>query len=473
MKVLFLPLDSRQITYEEPFLIGKYSDFEVIRPELKIMDFYKQASNYEDIKKWLLENISDCDYAIISVEQLVYGSLLASRSMDIDLDKALERLNVIKELKKIQPDIKIILSNVLMRSTISTLNKDDEVWWKKIAEYSSLLSSDYDKAKKLENEIPENILNTFLFSRKRNHEINLSCIELLKKQYCDELIIVQEDSSMQGIHKLEQEQLLNKIEEYNLKDKFYLMNGTDELASCLMGRLNNESGFNCYVDWYYDNYEKLICLFEDRPFKENLDKYFALCNIFESSIDDSDYILSIYYPYDLNPGDYCSDYIAKNCDEELEKYVNHLKSLLLNGKKICLLDIYNSNGGSPDLIKKLHEQEILDKLYVYSAWNTASNSLGTLIGEMLMKKKNDDLFYRHILDDMFYQAMVRKEIDDYLDSVNIDNWNIENVDEISKMINDLMHEKVKEFKLDIPKEYDVSLWWPRTFECLIKYEGDD
>lgn len=472
MKVLFLPLDSRPITYELPYMLGKAAAFEVVRPDREMMDNYKRPSCHKQIKDWLLNSIRGCDRAIISVEQLVYGSLLESRNMGIDITEAIDRLNVIKELKKIEPDAYIVVTNTLMRSTISTLSSDDVKWWAKVAEYARCYTGDQNRAKKLEKEIPSHIIDQFVAVRQRNHRINLECIDLLKDNDIDQLVILQEDSSVEGIHRREQEVLLDKIRKHSLENRFQMMNGTDEIASTIMGSfVHNVS--KVHVDWYHAEYEDYVCRFEDRPFRENVAEYLKLSGIKETALEDSEHVIAVYFPEDLKQGDYCSDEIAVNDQEELERYCDHLQKLIDQSRKVYLLDVYNCNGGSPDLLKMLLKKGIVDRLYGYSGWNTGANSLGTLSGELAIGRKCQDLFDYHLLDDMLYQAIVRKQLETELEHRGEDVWNLTDKDAVSDLLNEMMHEKEKEYGLAIRRKYQVSLYWPRIFECQIDFKEED
>ena len=109
------------------------------------------------------------------------------------------------------PKVTIYLSNVLMRTSISTLDSETLVWWEKINDYSRLYyrekaKNDIDAAQKcrlLEQEIPADVLNTFFTARNINHAINRASIQLVADGIVEELFILQEDCAPEGVQRFE------------------------------------------------------------------------------------------------------------------------------------------------------------------------------------------------------------------------------------------------------------------------------
>lgn len=468
MKVLFLPLDSRPCTYDLPFEIGKMGGLDVLRPPLSLMDDYRKPGNYCEISSWILDNVKECEYAIISIDQLLYGGLISSREQTIDLETALARFDVLTQIRKINPEIGIYCTNTIMRTTISTLKKEDEIYWQKVADYAKATSSDPNLAEKIRREIPEEIITKFLNSRERNHKVNLEAIRLLGEGIIDILVFLQEDSSPEGMHKKEQKILLDRAKENKTSHRLFMMNGTDETASCLMGYLINREPKDICVHSIRP-YNDFVALFEDRPFSENLNKYFELCNFRQSEAEDTDCVLSIYLP-EGGQGDYCGSSLSKEDDEDdLNRYINEIREYIQNGKRVYLLDLYDANGGNYRLIRQLYDSGLLERLSGYSGWNTASNSLGTLLGEICCGSHSRKLLYYHILDDMFYQSIVRTRLQNQLSDMEIDYWKLDDhIDESQRLLNEFMHEEVN--RLDnrhIFPGFDAELRWARTFECHI------
>ncbi len=85
------------------------------------------------------------------------------------MDEAKQRLDLIKQLKQTKPNLQIYAYNILMRTTVSTVNAESKKWWEKVAKYSKMhyleqtqSQPKYQQAvKELEREIPRDVLEEF------------------------------------------------------------------------------------------------------------------------------------------------------------------------------------------------------------------------------------------------------------------------------------------------------------------------
>ena len=79
-KILLLPLDERPCNYLFPNMLASSSeDIELLLPPKSLLGAMKQAADISAVAQWLRENFFSCDYAIISIDMLVYGGIVPSR----------------------------------------------------------------------------------------------------------------------------------------------------------------------------------------------------------------------------------------------------------------------------------------------------------------------------------------------------------------------------------------------------------
>ena len=81
-KILLLPLDSRPPCRKFVIDAGRIGDTEIITPPAEIQDYYTQPGNTKALRQWVADNIQGCDGAILSIDQLLYGGLLAAREAE-------------------------------------------------------------------------------------------------------------------------------------------------------------------------------------------------------------------------------------------------------------------------------------------------------------------------------------------------------------------------------------------------------
>ncbi|RVU97943.1 DUF4127 family protein [Coriobacteriales bacterium OH1046] len=489
MKLAILPLDSRPCTYDFPVQLALSGGLEPCVPPLELMDWYRRPSDFCRISAWLEEACADAQALICSLDQLAYGGLLASRTMGMPEEQALRQVGLLQALKERNPALDIYLSSVIMRTTVSTLCQEDLIWWEKVAQYSQLSAQTCLEARhqmaQLEQQIPTRVLQDFLSARKRNHHINREAIRLLSEGIVKEVCFLQEDSSPLGMHRMEQEELKELSASRCVSRHISIHCGTDEYACAIAGRLAAqrdqpaEPALRLYVEWLAGD-EQFTAAYEDRPFTQNLESYLGTCHIEQvDQLEDAQAILAIYAPDDgqrdlaIAPDDALCTYTP----DQLGRILRRLGALLDTGIPVGLLDIYFAGGGEGRLLRLAAQRELISRLAAYAGWNTACNSLGTILGQLQAARSSAAsgqlrAFTRErLLDDWVYQAVVRPRWNRELRAEGIDVWNLPDIDAANIRLGQLM-EAAPETRLVWPGKIRAQLRWPRTFEVRIAL-GED
>lgn len=482
MIVGFLPLDSRPCTYDIPVQLARQAGAEVLLPPEELMGNYKNGSDVNAIASWLRRTAPKCDALVVSAEQLIHGGLIQSRQMSAGVDEQIRRLNVLREISQEVPGLPIYLSNVLMRTSISAVDAQTAEWWGKINEYSKLyyreqMCGDAKAARQrcaLEREIPSQVLDTFVAARQVNHAINRSCIELAAQGIVCGLSLRQEDCAPEGLQRFEQEVLLRDIEKYGISDRVSLCNGTDEAGAELLQRAIHPEGADVDVVWL-GGQSDFVALFEDRPFRENLK-----CHMCELSLREkagSDRVLFILPPKleQHEASEEHSEEAFNYTHLELEAFCEEIKEHVHRGKRCYLLDLDHTNGGNATLLKCLAQMVPVSLLCGYSSWNTASNSLGTLLAQILASGEENNVANRaftteRILDDALYQGIVRTRAMKKLQAIGDDIYNIQDRFRAEQILHhefDALSPLLEKIFGGSVPQFAVQLRWPRLFEVAI------
>ena len=188
------------------------------------------------------------------------------------------------------------------------------------------------------------------------------------------------------------------------------------------------------------------------------------------------------YPPKTNQGDFMdSDGVPSTgySIEEMDSFACEIAKAVNQGKKCYLLDVAFANGGDLELLRHLSKHINIGCLFGYSGWNTASNALGTILTQIVLSSeenstRNKNFTFGRILDDVIYQGIVRKRLNDGLIKSGLDPWHISNVQQADEILQ-------KEFKAvqpvtdeiihGHPISFRASLRWPRTFEIDIGLRG--
>ena len=234
-----------------------------------------------------------------------------------------------------------------------------------------------------------------------------------------------------------------------------------------------------YVEWLAGD-KQFTAEYEDRAFAQNLDAYLETCRIQRvMSLEDAQAILAIYAPEDgqrdlaIAP----EKAICTYTPERLDQILRRLRALLDTGIPVGLLDIYFAGGGEGCLLRLAAQQGLLLRLAAYAGWNTASNSLGTILGQLLAGSSSgagrrlDRFTKERLLDDWIYQAIVRPQWNQELRAAGVDVWNLPDVDAANARLQQLM-ELAPETKQVWPGQMCAQLRWPRTFEAHVSIQEE-
>jgi len=486
LKICLLPIDSRPCTSVLPQQLAAIHGIELISPPRSLLGYFKQPSKQKEVADWLAKACVQCDAVVISIEQLLYGGLITSRQNMRSLEECLCALEQLRIIKKAYPNLKIFANNILMRTTISAVNEESWRWWKQVSEFSRLKyeeavcedihKSAYSaKLKKIQAQIPKGVLEQYLVARRRNQKINRACLELAHENIFEQLLILQEDCSQRGIQQLEQKELETAITELKQEHKVFLHNGTDEagMEQVLTAALPQHP-LKIQVIWLHDN-TGFIARYEDRPFVQNLAGHMRAMNIVkQENAKDCLFIL----PPANTQGDYCpkriciEDFTSQQRSRMAEKIV----AFAHEGYRCFLLDLAYANGGDPAFMQCLAQMMPLTKLYGYASWNTASNSLGTIMGQIAASggennAANQRFTTERILDDLIYQSTVRQEAEKRILDAGLDMWGFTDTDTAQRILDEsfAMNKPLiaRLFGSRIPR-FTATLCWPRTFELEIR-----
>jgi hypothetical protein len=482
LKITVLPLDSRPCNHSWVKKFAKLSNVNLAIVPEKDSGNLKQGLNFLKYEEWLLEESLRSDYLLVSIDGLVSGGLIQARKAEMEETEAFRRLALLAKIKMHNPSIKILAFDTIMRTSISTTDNTTRVYWEKMNRFSRLkgkLYFDYsvETEKELEvltQEIPEEIINTYLLARSKKHQVNLKLCELVKEGIIDQLLLLQEDSMDKGMQQIESVKLMNYVKTNHLEEQILLYNGTDEATVVLLGRaLLKAKGEKPKVHVLLSDelIKNKIMPFEDRELEINYQNMMNFIGLESVSYSEADYVLALYseadnvYDLDLES----TKEIKPKIDQKFNSFIKKVNQAIEDKRWVEFVDLLYPNGGSFRVLEPVNYRKLLG----YSAWNTSSNSLGSALATIAIHaySKGDlsSFLYERIIDDCFYQTYARREANvSLLDSkVNIYNMNTEEEKEALKLIN-IGLKKVVPQTLQV--NYKISLPWSRTFEIDIDVE---
>lgn len=432
-RLLFIPLDERPCNYQFPYLLAQGTDLEMERPPLEWMGQKKIPGDTNRLWAWLEERAAAADGAIIAMDTLLYGGIVPSRLHDMTSEKVRDRVNRLRRLKQLYPQLTLYAFQLIMRCPQYSLADEEpdyyadwgrEIFRKGFIEHRRELrlatSEEQLELTDINERLPAEVLRDYLDRRRVNLEANEMTLELAAEGIIDFMIIPQDDSAPYGYTAKDQQRLRRRISEFGLDLNVYMYPGADEVGCTLLARWVNRT--NKTLPLVYPRLSALqgafvVPLFEDRYFYETL-KYqiMAAGGLIASSASEADLILLANTPGDTMAEASSQQHPMTGYDVhrnvvELVEYGAHM--LQYAGKIIAVADVGYANGADLKLLRLLKQKRLLFKLAGYAGWNTSSNTLGTVIAQSMLYTRYGptaehlDFLALRYAEDACYCAVVR------------------------------------------------------------------
>lgn len=505
-KIIYLAADERPCNYQHPDLIFDISDTELIKPPISIMGQKKEAADVDKIQKWLLSNLNQADQVVLSIELLIFGGILPSRIHNLSRDELFKRLDFLKKIKAIKPNLKIYVFNLITRVPAYNSSDEEPEYYADYGEAiykfgflkdknnrTDLTDLELKELKRVKNEIPSAVKKDYLKRRKSNHLLNIKVLELLKEEIIDFLIYPMDDNSEYGFSASERNMLLKKAVEENLTERLMSYPGADESGVVLLSRaLTKKYNYQprVFIKYATSKGKNIIPPLEDRPLEITVKEQLAAAgSVAVNDINDADYLLFVNTPSSttmkvMEKWDFLLNREAIiDPEKSLHSFINTIEYNLNRGRKIALADTALINGADDQLLKLMSAQNMLIRLSAYGGWNTSSNTIGSVIahansliiaekiGESTeaIKEKNKKMLLLRYLDDWAYQYQIRAEINDKLLDFGLNYFDLKNKERI---ISALAKKEMQKFRKEylssfVDYDFEISFPWKRLFEIKI------
>jgi len=388
-RVIYVPLDNRPVNADRPHLLAQMVDYELITPPDSLLGRYRTPGRPEELADWLTAQVDEphaADCLILSLDMLIYGGLVASRSSQLSLEDAAARLEVLAQLKKRAPGIPIYASSVILREvpgySVSDLNeyREDLPEYSRLAAKANSSGTEGQQLEDLRGRIPPTILRRYQQLRERNHQVNLHAIEELAADRIDFLVLPQDDAGQAGLHKVEQARLQDRISELAVDEQAMIYPGADEVGMTLFARFvhrHMEKQPAVKVQWIDPAASERIAAYEDRSISETVAAQVDVVGgRLTQQAAEADLILLV------NP--------PKESDEEdreslIRKSLTDIEQVA-DTRGIAICDVATPNGADDELVNALLDSELdLAELLAFSGWNTAANSIGSALAHATLR----------------------------------------------------------------------------------------
>ena len=495
-KIVVIPLDERPCNMLFPERLFQNKDVKIVRPQ-KLGD-KKTPADLADLSAFLKTECRDADGLILSVDTLLYGGLIPSRIHHETTETLLQRMQLIREIRRENPHMLIYAFQVIMRCPNYSSSDEEpdyyEQYGKEIHDAGEAIHKSRMGIKssirlpKLMEKIDPACLNDYIARRETNRYMNVETLQYLRDGWIDALVIPQDDSAPYGYAAMDQASIREKVREYDMVDKVLVYPGADEVELTLLSRMLNVMHERCpkvYVKYAVEKAKEIVPLYEGLPLAETL-KYHILsagCQQTES-YEQADIILAVTAPGDQMQeaagqfSNTCEAYSSRNLPEMIE----FIRARIREQKIVSVADNAYANGGDIMFIHLLDKNGLLMNVSGYAGWNTSANTIGTAIAEAVdmlyhgRSERHDDFLVERYLEDGGYCAVVRANVTKHLPE-NMDYFDVKEADgQVSREVRKQLGAFAKETLPSIADRLtitNVQMPWRRMFEVNleVKYQS--
>ena len=436
MKICVIPIDNRPVCYNLFKDIAAIDeDIELFIPNREYLGDLEKNAPIDKIFDWL-KRLPKVDNIIVSLDTLAYGGLIPSRRCPETIEEIKKRLEFLKKIL-IQKEAKIYAFSSIMRISNNNINQEEKLYW---SEYGTKIfdySFNSHKFGKAETDIPKEILDDYLKTRKRNFEINKLYLQWQKEGIFETLVFSKDDCAEFGFN-VQEAQELEKLGGFT-------KTGADEIPLTLFAR-SIQGEMSVDIKFTEPEYKNLISNYEDVSIEKSVLGQLSLANINVTDNKNSNITL-----------------VVNNFKEKQGEIVMKRRTEPYNDKfeepdkNYMIADVRYANGADNAFVEQFINNKYKNNFYGYSAWNTSANTLGSLLCAAKVKffaKKYNENAFKHLqairlLDDWAYQANVRQTLTNIM-SPDMNNF----------------EQKVSDF-LNYKIDAEYSYPWKRLFEIEV------
>jgi hypothetical protein len=433
MHIALVPLDDRPVNTDMVRDIAAIVGTAVALPPSALLPDYRAPGDPDAIGAWLLEQSGEgLDGAVVSLDMLGYGGLIASRTSHDTLRDVLGRIALLERMHADHPALRVGAINVFLRASNSDSASEEPEYWSRHGRRLHALGGRAHRAwadhlgtgpsALTSQDIPAGIRADFALRRLRNHAVNLAGLQLLHSETIETLLLTADDTAPFSAGSAEQMWIDYWRTLLGPHDDLLVYPGADEVASVMVARmLGRHHGTAVTFAISCGEAEGLdrIAPFENVPLGTTVIRQITAAGgiLTESAAD----VRLVVHAPSPSGGD-CYDGLPEPTEAGVvAATVRLVADAIQAGEQVALADCRWPNGGDRTLVEALRDAGLLLRLVAYGGWNTAGNTVGstvaaaaaTIIGQRtgtLQEMAQQRFLLSRLVEDYGYMSVVRAEL---------------------------------------------------------------
>lgn len=495
--LLFIPLDDRPCTRDFPSRLAPLLGWTLERPPDALLGTYTRAGDTHALLDWIGTRLPTADGAIISLDMLLFGGLVGSRTLDRSFDDTVTALADIRErLRSARAPVDVF--SILMRVPPFCTSDRERRFSDRLLAWSAARARAGDRPgplarlrlAALENALPADFLARYMQTRRRNHAVNVEALGWARDGAVDFTLIGMDDSKTEGFNVAER----SALEPMLRPGRSDLLPGADEVALLLMARralLRRNPPLRLAVQYSPAGFGARVTRYEDRSVSRLIEAHARVLGL-EIVSDDADIDLFV-NGCTRGQQEASVQILGGRPSPRHRALASAIAASVAQGHVAAVADLGYANGGDRAFLEALGDAVDLPRLGAFAAWNTAGNTVGTALSHAVLRalqpttpgvdahaaeQAHQRFLVERMVDDTIYQSQVRTEVGAQL---ALERVNIYALGDRHPHVEEKTARRLREaaesfyarrfqgqesrgFRIDGPLRLDVRLPWPRIFE---------
>ncbi|MER5967604.1 DUF4127 family protein [Streptomyces sp. NPDC002057] len=429
--IALVPLDERPACAHLPVAVARIAGVRAVLPPPRLLPSGRVPGDPDALGRWLSGTARSAVAAVVSLETLGYGGLIASRTRDATIAEVTRRWTALRDLAR--PGTPVHAVTLITRTPDSPDAGEEPSYWDPhgpaLHQYSAHLHRHGGAAVPPPPELPAEVRADFLRRRLRNHALNIAALELVADATLTSLVIGADDTAPFALATAELGWLGTWNDWLGTQRRVTVRPGADEACSTLVAR--------CLVDHFGGPPPTVtveavdprglarIAPYENVTVAETARGQIHACGARPADPSDrADVHLLVHTPdgsgdWAVDPPDRSgADRAARHGADRL---AGRAADLIAAGRSVAVADCAQPNGADPLLVDALVRHGVLEHLSGYAGWNTAGNTLGSTLAQAVAvhtarragtfdRTAHHTLLLHRLLEDWAYMTHVRTEL---------------------------------------------------------------
>ncbi len=442
--IVALPVDGRPAVRSQVQTLVASAGWQLLIPDVAALGHLRTPADRDALAQWLLDEGNAADSFVISLDMLVYGGLVPSRFVADTLPALRRRLALVETLKARWPDKPVWAFAATMRLSNSDVTEEEKPYWADHGRALWAWSYHGDRAavtgdaasaalaQQARERIPAAVRDDYFATRLRNFEVTRSALRLVRRGLIDRLVLPQDDTAEWGLNIAERRALQAEVQAQGLAERVAIYPGADEvlhtLCARLVSRLEGRPPLRvALAPSDPAHVDGLRARYEDRPVLASLASQLLAVDAVLATDDVNADVLLALHTQGSEQGDWAMGRALPQAVPLAPDWFARLQNWQHSGRPWLLADLAYANGGDPALLAHLgrHGQRgTLPLPQAYAGWNTASNSLGSVLAQAVLAQGRWSeaparrALALRLLEDGLYQGTLRQVLRNRIDEAS-------------------------------------------------------